>query len=151
MPIDPSLVGTRLPEFVVNVERGRLRLFAEATGQDDPVYSDLAAARAAGHRDLPIPPTFFMSLELERPDPFGWLIAAGADLRRILHGEQCFTYHAMAYAGDALTVAAHITDVYSKKGGALEFLVRQTGISRRDQPIATLEQTIVVRHVQEAR
>lgn len=150
MLIDASIVGCELPRFTVDVERGRLRLFAAATGQSDPIYVDLDAARAAGHSDLPIPPTFLMSLELERPDPFGWLVAAGADLRRVLHGEQGFTYHAMAYAGDALTVAARIADVYAKKAGALEFLVLQTEISRGEEAIATLEQTIVVRHAKEA-
>ena len=33
---------------VVTVERGRLALFARVTGQGDPVYTDVAAARAAG-------------------------------------------------------------------------------------------------------
>jgi MaoC dehydratase-like protein len=30
-------------------------IFARTIGQADPVYTDLAAARAAGHRDLPVP------------------------------------------------------------------------------------------------
>jgi hypothetical protein len=34
---------------------------------------DVAAARAAGHRDLPVPPTFFFSLTLEGDSPFGYL------------------------------------------------------------------------------
>ena len=46
----------------------------------------------------------------------------------MLHGEQEFSYHAMAYAGDELTARSRVTDVYEKKGGALEFLVR------RDRP-----------------
>lgn len=54
---------------VVTVERGRLALFARVTGQTDPVYTDVAAARAAGHPDLPVPPTFIFGLELEAPDP----------------------------------------------------------------------------------
>jgi hypothetical protein len=76
------------PSFAVEVERGRLRFFAKSIGETDPVYTDVDAARRAGHRDLPVPPTFFFSLALEAPDPFGYLGALGVDLRSILHGEQ---------------------------------------------------------------
>ncbi len=40
------------------MERGRLRMFAAAIGETDPIYTDVEAARAAGHPDLPVPPTF---------------------------------------------------------------------------------------------
>jgi hypothetical protein len=89
MPIDVERArALRLPPITVTVERGRLAFFAKATGQADPVYSDLDAAKAAGHPDLQVPPTFFMSLELEAPEPFGFLTGLGIDPRRILHGEQ---------------------------------------------------------------
>src|SRR5699024_5359797 len=63
--------------FTMTIERGRLMFFATATGQMDPTYVDLGRAQRAGHRDLPVPPSFFFSAELEQPDPFGWLVALG--------------------------------------------------------------------------
>lgn len=54
--IDRKYIGHAMPAFDVLVEKGRLRFFAKATGQTDPVYSDEAAARAAGHPGLPVPP-----------------------------------------------------------------------------------------------
>jgi acyl dehydratase len=132
--------------IVVPVERGRLALFARVTGQADPVYSDLAAARAAGHPDLPVPPTFFFGLELEMPAPFGYLVELGIDLRDVLHGRQTFRYHALAHAGDTLTLTSRITDVVSRPGRGLEFLVRQTDITRDDALITQASSTIVVRH-----
>ncbi|MFC4587066.1 MaoC family dehydratase N-terminal domain-containing protein [Sphaerisporangium corydalis] len=144
MAIDTAAVGTRSPDLTVEVGRGRLRLFARATGEHDPVYTDPAAARAEGHRDLPVPPTFLFCLEMDRDDPWAYLTGLGIDPRRILHGEQRFTYHAMAYAGDRLTLAAHISDVYTKKGGALDFLVRTVEVTRADGPVATLTTVLVV-------
>ena len=47
MTIDPAVVGTELPTITETVERGRLRFFAQAIGETDPVYTDLAAAEAA--------------------------------------------------------------------------------------------------------
>ena len=76
MPVDRvKALAYQFEPLVVTAERGRLAFFARATGQADPAYADLEAAKAAGHHDLPIPPTFYFSLELERPDPFGWLTA----------------------------------------------------------------------------
>jgi acyl dehydratase len=132
--------------LVVTAERGRLAFFARATGQPDPVYADLDAARAAGHPDLPVPPSFYFSLELERADPFGWLTALDVDLRRVLHGEQSFTYHAMAHAGDVLTLRTRITEVAAKKGGALELLTKETSVTRDAQPVAEAVSVIVVRN-----
>lgn len=143
--IDASIVGSRTEEFTTSAERGRLRFFAEATGQQDPVYTDLDAAQAAGHADLPIPPTFFFCLEMDNPRRHRFLADLGVDVRTILHGGQRFSYHAPAYAGDLLTFWTEVTDVSSKKGGALQFIVRDTHVSRAGEPVATLTSTIVVR------
>lgn len=129
------------------VERGRLRLFARVVGISDPVYSDLAAARRAGHRDLPVPPTFLgNSLELELPNPLGWLAEVGGDLTKTTHAEQAFTYHALAYAGDALVLERRIVDVYTKKGGALEFVVKRTDVKRGTETLAEVSCVIALRH-----
>ncbi|WP_235736364.1 MaoC family dehydratase N-terminal domain-containing protein [Nocardioides alcanivorans] len=135
-----------LPTFEVTVERGRLRAFAAAIGESDPIYTDVERARSAGHPDLPVPPTFFFSLSLEAPEPFGYLTRLGIDLSRILHGEQRFDYHAMAHAGDTLRLTERITDVVSKRGGAMELLTRRSEITRGNEPIATVAGTVVIQN-----
>ena len=147
--IDAALALTFDP-VTVDVEPGRLRFFALATGQEDPIYRDVAAARAAGHPDLPVPPTFFFSLGFEGPDPFGYLGVLGVDLRHVLHGEQHFTYHEMAYAGDRLEMQDRIVDVYIKKSGQLEFLVKLSEITRGGDLVAELRNVVVVRWPREA-
>jgi acyl dehydratase len=135
------------PPHSMTVEAGRLRFFAKAIGETNPVYSDEAAARAAGYRALPVPPTFLFCLEMERPDPCGWIAALGLDLGRILHGEQSFTYHAPCYAGDTLFFDAKIIDSYEKKGGALLFIVKDAVVRNQDGThIADLRTTLVHRN-----
>jgi hypothetical protein len=130
-----------------DVERGRLRFFAETIGMTDPIYFDLDAAKRAGHRDLPVPPTFLgNSLELELPNPLGWLAALGGDLTKTTHAEQSFTYHAMAYANDRLVLHRSIIDVYVKKRGALEFVVKKTDVKRGDEILAEILFVIALRH-----
>ncbi|WPH23803.1 MaoC family dehydratase N-terminal domain-containing protein [Variovorax paradoxus] len=145
--IDRRHIGHQLPPFQVEVEKGRLRFFAKATGQADPVYIDEAAARDAGHPDLPVPLTFLFCLEMEAPNPAAIRELLGMDYRRLLHGEQGFSYHAMAYAGDTLTFRQRIEDIYDKKNGALEFVVRKTHVSnQRDELVAELRCVTVVRN-----
>ncbi|WP_369214024.1 MaoC family dehydratase N-terminal domain-containing protein [Streptomyces flavofungini] len=137
MAIDRAHIGRTVGTQTLLISRSRLRLFAKATGQTDPVYSDLDAAKAAGHPDLPVPPTFFTAVRLESPDPFAWLSELGVDMRAVLHGEQEFMYHRLAHAGDTLTATERITDIYDKRGGALEFLVSTTSITDQNGELIT--------------
>lgn len=133
--------------ILFDVERGRLRFFAETIGLTDPIYLDVHAARRAGYRDVPVPPTFLgHSLELELPNPLAWLAALGGDLTKTTHAEQTFAYHSMAYAGDSLVLHRRIIDVYTKKRGALEFVVKQTNVKRGDETLAEIVSVIALRH-----
>ena len=145
--IDRRFIGHALPAFTVPVEAGRLRFFAKATGSSDPVYSDEAAARDAGHPGLPVPPTFFFCLEMDQPNPAAMRELLGIDYRKLLHGEQHFRYHAPAHAGDSLRFEPRIADIYAKKGGALEFVRRETTVTNQHGAlVAELTCVTVVRH-----
>ena len=63
--IDKKFIGHQLPPSVLMVDRTRLQFFAKAIGETDPIYTDLAAAQAAGYPDLPAPPTFLFAAELD--------------------------------------------------------------------------------------
>ena len=144
--IDHRHIGYRQKPFEVEVEKGRLRLFAKAIGETDPVYSDEAAARAAGHPSLPVPPTFFFCLEMERADPYDWFVELGIPLGQVLHGEQSFTYHRLAHAGQTLIFSSELVDIYEKKNGALQFLVQRNHVTDAGgAPVADFERTIVIR------
>ena len=145
--IDRCHIGAEFEPFTVEVERGRLKFFAKATGQTDPVYTDEAAARAAGHSDLPVPPSFFFCLEMDAPNPAAIRELLGLDYRRILHGEQGFRFHRVAHAGERLTFRQRIEDIYDKKGGALEFIVRNTEVTdEKGAAVAELRTVTVYRN-----
>ncbi|WP_235736829.1 FAS1-like dehydratase domain-containing protein [Nocardioides alcanivorans] len=139
-------VGQVLPARTrpMAVERGRLRFFATAIGETAPRWSDLNAARAAGHPDLPAPPTFLFGLELESFDFFGELEAAGVDIAKILHGGQRFDHLLPVHAGDEISFEGEVTGVESKRGGALTFITRRTRAFRGDDVVAVLTNTLVV-------
>ncbi|WP_339951413.1 MaoC family dehydratase N-terminal domain-containing protein [uncultured Albimonas sp.] len=145
--IDRKYIGHELAPLTVEVERGQLLFFAKATGQADPIYLDEAAAKAAGYRALPAPPTFLFSLDLKRPNPFALYDELGIDLNRVLHGEQAFRYGAAICAGDVITLRAKIVDIYDKKGGALEFIVSDcTATNQNGEDVGGMTRSAVVRN-----
>ncbi|WP_433678194.1 MaoC family dehydratase N-terminal domain-containing protein [Nocardia sp. CA-119907] len=144
MPVSTDAIGTELPPLTMTIDPGRIRFFAKAIGESLPEGTDVA--------DIPVPPTFLFALELEQPDPFEWLTELGVNLSQILHGTQRFVYHSTAKAGDTLVARPRIADVYTKKNGALEFIVKQTSVTRSDgTPVADLISTLVLRHPEAAQ
>ena len=124
--IEKKWIGHQLPPSELLIERGRLQFFARSIGETDPMYTDLAAARAAGYPDLPAPPTFVFAAELESGVVTSLLETLELPIQKILHGEQGFTYLKPVCAGERVTVRSKIADIYEKKGGALEFVLKSS-------------------------
>ena len=146
--MDARHAGHEFAPFTVQADAWRLRFFAEATGQSDSPYTDFDAAMAAGHPALPLPPTFLFCLEMDAPDPNALLTLLGLDPRqRLLHAEQGFVYHRMAYCGDRLSFRQRLDQVYDKKRGALQFALRSTRVTnQRDELVAELRHVLVAVH-----
>ncbi len=145
--IDKKWIGHQLPPSVLTIDRTRLRFFANAIGETDPVYTDLEAARAAGYADLPVPPTFLVAAELDSGATDQLLAQLGIPLAKLLHGEQGYTYHYPFVAGDTITMHSVIDDIYDKKGGALEFVVKTSrAVNQHNELVAELRTVIVCRH-----
>lgn len=145
--IDKKWIGHALPASVLPIERTRLQFFAKAIGETDPVYTDAAAARDAGYPDLPAPPTFLFAAELDSGASSRMLDDLQIPLSKLLHGEQSFSYHRPACVGDTVTVRSTISDIYDKKNGALEFVVKTSrATNQRDELVAELRTVIVCRH-----
>lgn len=133
-----------MSSFKVIADPERLRGFAAAIGETRQLYLDAAAARQAGHRGLPLPPTFLFGLCLEAGEAFAWFREVGFDLPRVLHAEQSFVYHRHACADEVLTVSALTTERFVRREGALRFAVRETRIDDASgRPVAELRGVFV--------
>ncbi|CAM5545417.1 hypothetical protein SAVIM338S_04372 [Streptomyces avidinii] len=117
MALDQSFVGRSYPPTdPYEVGREKIREFAVAVGDENPVYTDPDAAKALGHPDVIAPPTFvfaitFAAAGLVVEDP-----ALGLDYSRVVHGDQKFAYSRPVRAGDRLTVTSTIESVKSLAG-----------------------------------
>lgn len=145
--IDRVWIGRTYATSTLTIEAGRLRAFATAIGDPDPIWRNADAARAAGYERIPAPPTFLFAAELDSDATFGLLRDLRVPLGRVLHGEQSFEHHAPAMVGDVITVRSTIADIYDKRDGALEFVeMRAEAHNQDDQPVATMRSVLVVRN-----
>jgi acyl dehydratase len=142
--LDQSFIGRTYPPaspYEVGVEK--IREFAEAIGDPNPVYRDADAARAAGHRDVIAPPTFAMIVINMRTiatiimDP-----KLGLDWAKVVHGEQTFAYTRPITAGDSLVLTATIENVMSRSGN--DFLTVRTDIDTADGARVLVGTTMLV-------
>ncbi len=119
--LDRSLVGRESEPWVVEVEKGMVRRFAEALGDPNPIHVDEAAARAAGWPAMVAPPTFPAALAVN--ERFRHSLDLGT--RFLLHGEQQIEYGRPVLAGDRLTLRSRVADVQERAGasGPMDVLI----------------------------
>lgn len=117
-------------EFDLPVERGKVREFALAVGEDNPVLLDPEAARLHGFPDVLAPPTFTVTQIWQVPrDEREARLGANLDYGRVLHGEQEFVYRRMPVAGEVLKGAMRISKDFTKegrRGGSMRFVTYET-------------------------
>ena len=144
MPLNQALVGKEYPSVRYEVGREKLREFAIAVGETDPIYHEEEAARAAGHPDLPAVPTFPIVLSFRAGQVVYGDPALGLDYSRVVHGEQEFVYHRPIHAGDRLLAAGKVAAVEAK--GRHELLTLQTEVTTEaGEPVCTVRATLLSR------
>lgn len=77
--IDPSIIGSSSESETFEIEKGAIRRFAEAVGDDNPLYTDEAFAKECGYRSIIAPPTFPTTIRVMNP-------SIEFEPSRVLHG-----------------------------------------------------------------
>ncbi|MDX2642448.1 MaoC family dehydratase N-terminal domain-containing protein [Streptomyces sp. NBC_00510] len=117
MALDQSFVGrTYPPTAPYEVGREKIREFAEAVGDPNPVYTDPDAAKALGHPDVIAPPTFPFVITYKASGQVVLDPELGLDYGRVVHGDQRFSYTRPVRAGDRLSVTVTIEAIKSLAG-----------------------------------
>ncbi|MBM7599972.1 acyl dehydratase [Virgibacillus halotolerans] len=141
MDLDKSIIGLSGEKFTFEVEKGHIRRFAEAIGDNNPLYANEKYASETPYGGMIAPPTFPIA-------------AAGGDLpldldtRRMLHGEQEFIYYQPIRPGDCLYCQMKVNDLYEREGksGSMQFLVLDTEMKDQEgQMVAISRMNIIYR------
>jgi acyl dehydratase len=143
--LDPSFIGRSYPPattYEVGLEK--IREFADAVGDPNPVYRERQAARALGHPDVIAPPTFPFVLALRASAAVIEDPALGIDYTRVVHGEQSFAYLRPIRVGDVLAVTVTVADIRSA-GGHSMMTTRSDLATVEGEQVVTVLMTLVVR------
>ena len=116
MPVDDSAKGKTYPAQTYEVGKEKIREYAQAVGEDNPVYFDREAAKAAGFRDVVAPPMFAVvyssgAVAQGLVDP-----EVGINFAMLVHGGQEFEWGEPVCAGDTITTTAQVKDIHEKGG-----------------------------------
>src|SRR5437870_11789096 len=106
MPLNQSLKGKEYQELTITVERDHVMQFADAIGEDNPLFRDARAARAAGYPEQLAPPTFVTRLQIMASAQVVLDQELGLNYAMVVHGEQGYEWRRPGVAGDVLTATA---------------------------------------------
>jgi acyl dehydratase len=123
-------VGKTYPPVGYAVGREKIREYALAVGETDPLHLDLQAARAAGHRDLVAPPMFCVVYCGPALGPALFDPEVGIDFARMVHGGQEFRWGPLVVAGDEITTTLSVKDVSER--GPMGFYVFESLSTNQD-------------------
>ena len=144
--LNRNLIGKTYEPVIFRITDQRLKFFAKATGQTDPIYFDHDIAVSQGHKGIVCSPTFLIVVGMEQKNPFKFLEDLDVKIERMLHAGQEFIYEEIVYEGDKLRMDTKIIDMYDKKEGLLQFCNLESKFTNQNSKhIATLKNTIVAR------
>lgn len=150
MALNPDFVGrTYAPEGSYLVGREKVREFASAIGDQNPLCHDVEAARAHGYADVVAPPTFAVILALQSSRVVVVDPELGLDYSRVVHGEQRFAYTRPIVAGDELVVTTSIESIRTAAGNDM-ITTRGDIATVAGEPVATTWSLLVARGSEEA-
>lgn len=141
--VDRNIIGRASASEYFEVEKGAIRKFATAIGDENPVYYDEEYAKEKGLPSLLAPLTFPATFRGTVPEWFEKI-----DKNKLLHGEQEYQYERRFYAGERIKLEEKVIDIYDKKGknGSMTFIVRlREGYDENDKKIFAEKSTFIVR------
>jgi acyl dehydratase len=143
--INKGVIGKESSPFVVTVERGKIKEFARALGDDNPLYLDDQVGQASPWGDIIAPPTFMTTFR-DGADSGAFLRELGTDISRVLHGEQEFELYRPIRPGETFVCRSKVLDVYEKTGrsGPMAFVARETSVTDQTNEIVALVRHITV-------
>jgi len=125
-----SAVGKTFPPVTYAVGREKVREYAHATFETDPLYLDVDAARAAGFPDVVAPPMFAVVYAAPAVAPALLDPEVGIDFARMVHGGQELRWGPLVVAGDEITTTVEVKSIEDR--GGMGFFVFES-VSRNDR------------------
>src|ERR671932_2494178 len=114
MAISTAAIGKTYAPVTYAVGREKIREYALAVGEMNPLHHDVDHARAQGYRDVVAPPMFCVVYCGPALGPAMFDPEVGIDFARLLHSSQEFRWGPLVIAGDEVTTTLTVKDISAR-------------------------------------
>jgi acyl dehydratase len=144
MPVSTDAVGKVFPPVTYAVGREKVREYARAVGETNPLFLDVDAARAAGHADVVAPPMFAAVYKAPALGPAIFDPEVGINFARLVHGGQEFVWGPLVVASDEVTTTPRLKEIYERTGMAF-YVFETESVNQEGETVCTATWTNIVR------
>jgi acyl dehydratase len=137
-------IGKKFPAVEYEVGREKIREYANAVGESDPVHHDRAAAQAAGFRDVVAPPMFAVVYSAPAVGPAIFDPEIGLNFAMMVHGGQDFVWGDPVCSGDTVTTTNEFKD-YSENDGKKFYVFESVSTNQDGAEVCRATWTNIVR------
>ena len=136
-------IGSKSDPVTLEVEKGAIFQFAQAIGDNNPIYNDEAASRKTSFGTIIAPPTFLRSMRAVKP-----IIPFDIPFDRVLDAGSDWEYFQPVRAGDRITANAQVTDINERTGRLGLMILITTLITYQNQfdEIAVTQTNTAIRY-----
>jgi acyl dehydratase len=146
MPVKTDAIGKTYEPVVYSVGREKIKEYARAVGETNPVHLDVDAARAAGFSDVVAPPMFAVVFSAPSVGPPIFDPEIEVNFAMLVHGGQEFVWGPLVVAGDEITTTTRVKDI-SEQGGRGYYVFESTSTNQRGEQVCRGTWTNIVRGV----
>ena len=144
MSPDTQAIGKVFAPVDYAVGREKIREFASAVGETNPLYFEPEAARAAGYADVVAPPMFAVVYASRSVAPALFDPEVGLNFAMMVHGAQQFVWGPLVVAGDDITTTTTVKDI-SDRGEMTFYIFESVSRNQRDETVCTGTWSNIVR------
>src|SRR3954454_2280291 len=146
MPVKTEAVGKTYPPVTYAVGREKIKEYAFATGETNPVHLDVEAARAAGHRDVVAPPMFAVVYSAPAVAPAIFDPEVGLNFALMVHGAQEFRWGPLVVAGDEIQTGVRVVSIEQRDDKGF-YVFESVSTNQRGETVCVGTWTNIVRGV----
>lgn len=146
MPVKTQAIGKTYEPVVYAVGREKIKEYARAVGETNPVHLDVEAARAAGYEDVVAPPMFAVVYSAPAVGPLIFDPEIEINFPMMVHGGQEFEWGPMVVGGDEISTTASVQDI-SERDGRGYYVFGSISTNQRGEQVCRGTWTQIVRGV----
>ena len=136
MAVKTEAIGKTYPAVTYAVGREKVREYASAVGETNPLYFDVDVARAAGYADVVAPPMFAVvyagrAIGAALFDP-----EVGIDFAHMLHAGQEFVWGPVVVAGNEIATTTTVKEI-DERGGMGFYVFQTDSVNQQGETVCT--------------